>query len=293
MAGPAIAADLCHTMPIQPWALEAARLTGADALRPLLRASAQPNSDFYPILDLLAERARYLRSEAKGFVALSADWVDFTAPRDERRGESRAEAAPPMPGIPRVRALALAAALRDSSAVPDSANQPPGYEAARYRVAHWRDVLTSDRPPTDWRQWLADFRMVDGYLNGGLAGAVDETFYGPAFAYLERFNAPAEVWSVVRLRHGLASWEFKAAASAAERLLAAAAHERGWIAPEELLQGGLAAKLVSGDVSGAARFEKALADFQPPQWDLRSRLLAAYLEAAAAPEGVHAARASR
>ena len=59
---PGVMEDLAITFPFYPDLLESTRFLTREALAPLLDDWPQPNSDFFPVLDLGAERARFLQA---------------------------------------------------------------------------------------------------------------------------------------------------------------------------------------------------------------------------------------
>ena len=97
---PAIRADLCRFRPFTTDALDNLRLAGRAELAALLDDYAQPNSDFYPVLDLGAEQRRYRKDFAVGFYALSADWFNLLASVTGRRAEPASDPIPALPENP-------------------------------------------------------------------------------------------------------------------------------------------------------------------------------------------------
>ena len=278
---PAITQDLCHFVPLTPEALEATRIAHREALAPLLYDWGQPNSDFFPVLDLLAERTRYLGRGADGFVGLPAQRFDITAPFSDRRSPPGTELSVPLLGIARVHDRAVGAGLRALRAVRviDSTAQPAALKPAVYRRNQWEAVLAADSAPNDWRLWLQNFRIVERDLHAGTAGFADETFYRSAYRFIDRHDAPAPVRNVVAFLHGLSSWDFERASRAADMLLQDAVDNQDWIPPDELLDGAVVAKLRSGDGQGAKAFHDALSPRRRRSpGDLRTRLLKAYLD---------------
>lgn len=281
MALPEIARDLCRVVRFTPQALEATRLTHRAALAPLLDAWPEPNSDFYPILDLGAERARYLGQMAWGFAELPVERVDLTALRFRRPVGPGTEANVPIGTIARVQLLALGAALRDPDALDglDSAAAPRALAPAAQRQAQWEGILNGGAP-RDWRVWLDNFRVIERDRHGGTSGFVDQAWYSSVQRFLDRHHAPAEARNVVAFYRALAGWEFRTAARAADSLAPTVLAGRDWIAPDELLEGGVVAKLLAGDLAGATELHQLLAP-KRRRWsgDLRVRLLEAYLAA--------------
>ncbi len=279
---PRLRGDLCRFLPITPEVFESTRLIGRQALAPMLEASTQPNSDYYPVLDLGAERRRYLGSFAVGFKALSADWYNLAAALDGRRTPPSTEATPALPEVPRVVARATGAFVRSSEhRSPTDTATSVQIRAALFNLRSWQVAMAADGPPTDWGLWLQQLDLVDASRNSGTAGVVDDQMYQIAGRYLDRHDAPKAVREVVAFRRALAGWDFKTAASTADSLAPIVLRDRRWIGADELRDGAVMAKLAIGDAAGARRHWATLAPFstRSPE-DLRSRLLAAYLQTA-------------
>jgi hypothetical protein len=277
---PEIVADYCGSDLITPGALESTRLTHRAALAPLLDYWEQPNSDFYPVLDLLAERARFLDRAAAGFLYMPIQPFEFTAPFFGRRAAPAMRGPPPVPALPRMRALAVASALNGNPGfeAADSARMPAAVGEARQRWSAWAALLEVGGEPADWSVWLKDLREVDRDLHAGTAGFAAEDFFRSALEYIDRHGGPEVVRDVVIFRHGLAGWNFEGAAAAAQRLLEAEAHRNGYIMTDELHDGGTIALLRSGQLEEAERFYAALLRSRDRSvGDLRSRLLTAYV----------------
>src|ERR1051326_4050011 len=82
---PGLAQDLHRAVPLTPEALEATRLAGRQLLHPYLATQVAPNSDYYPLLDLGAERTRYLKNNAEGVSGLGESRFDITAALSGRK----------------------------------------------------------------------------------------------------------------------------------------------------------------------------------------------------------------
>jgi predicted membrane-bound spermidine synthase len=284
---PVLGQDLCHNVRLTPAAMEATRVTHRRALAPLLDGSEGANSDFYPVLDLLAERARYMANTAGGFLAFQSELFDITAPFFNQRRVPRLEGEPPVLGITRMRSLAIATALHDGVqyADEDSTGMAAWVHAAEYRRAQWRRTLAGNQAPQDWRPWLSDFRSVEHDLHAGTAGYADEEFYGRAIEFMERHDAPGVVRDLVAFRHGLAGWYFEEAAAAARSLLEGEAHRNGYLSGDELIDGGVVALLRIGQVAEAESFFDEVAPTRRRHpGDLRSQLLEAYLDVYRGPD---------
>ncbi|HEY9229881.1 MAG TPA: hypothetical protein VIP11_24735, partial [Gemmatimonadaceae bacterium] len=82
---PALAEDLKRVWPITPKTMETLRVADSRSLAPLVNMDGAANSDFYPTLDLNAERTRFMKSEAAGFAGLASGRINFAAMVDGRR----------------------------------------------------------------------------------------------------------------------------------------------------------------------------------------------------------------
>jgi len=278
---PALQSDLCRFRPLDPATVDALHLVGRRELAPLLnQGSVMPNSDFFPVLDLGAERRRFRHDFAVGFPALSTDWFNLLASMRHRPVPPATDPVASVPENPRVRARATGALLRTAAAEgrTDTIASPAAAQAV-YLWQQWRQGR--DRAPTDWEMWTDQVSQVARDRNGGTAGVSDDAFYADVQRTLDRFKAPAAARDVVAFRRDLAAWKFSTAAQAADRLLPLAMREHRWITADELRDGAVFAKLNSGDVRGARQVLDTLAQFsvRKPN-DLRSRLLAAYVTSA-------------
>jgi spermidine synthase len=277
----AVQTDLCHFLPLTPTVLEALRLAGRAELAPLLDTFGQPNSDYYPVLDLAAERRRFRHNVADGFPAISADWFNLLAAMSGTRLGPGGYAFPALPENPRVLARATGALLRtQGSAQPDDSTLTPFGQAAVFQWRQWQVMSASDQSPSNWDLWLEQANAIDRIRNGGTAGTVDQEFYGQLSRFMERHHAPSAVRDVVAFRRGVASWNFAEAAAAAERLMPLAREHR-WIPTDELRDGLVMARLHLRDVRGARQALDSLFPLsRRPATDLRSQLLTAYVQTA-------------
>ncbi len=289
---PAVRQDLRGRVPFTARSLEATRLVSRDVMAPLLDSWGQPNSDFFPVLDLGGERARFRRQSADGFAGLSGDRFDVTAALTKRRATFSTETEPPVIGIPRLDAAAKSALLRStmSLAALDTATMLAA-NASRYTRWSFGAQLASGTAPSDWNLWMRDLVRAERELHGGTAGVADSAFYAAVESYIERQRAPEQVRDAVMFLHALARWDFDAAARAADALIPRAARGEDWLPPDLLRDGAVVAKLELGDAAGARAAYAALrrhTERRPT--DLRSYLLAAYLTADAPPPSHVAAR---
>ena len=89
---PSVQQDLARALPLTPEALERSLVMRREVLRPMLSANEAPNSDFNPVLDLGAERARYLRRSADGIVSIGRSRFDLPRALVSNQRELIAEA---------------------------------------------------------------------------------------------------------------------------------------------------------------------------------------------------------
>ena len=278
---PELQRDLCHNLPITAEAMEATRLGSRTSLGPLIGSAPQVNSDFYPHLDNGAERTRYLSNRALGIFGLSSERFDITAPFEGRRLGPASYALAPAPEVPRMYDLALGAALLDpaSYVTTDTIPDDDRKVIALARDRAWRATMAATESPGNWRVWIQTMSDVERDRYGGTRGYADSAFYQSIYRYLDRQKAPAEVRSVVEFRQGIYGWNFPQALRASDSLIAAALDRRSWMPPDELRDGVVVARLITGDRDGARRAFEALAPLtRRSPGDFRTALLAAYVE---------------
>jgi predicted membrane-bound spermidine synthase len=292
---PALAADLRHTLPLDSASLDAARLIDREALAPLLDGWQPVNTDFDPVLDLGAERTRFMRRRANGFRQLTAGRFD---PVDAMRGWRIGFGQAPRSAVelPRQQALALGDAVRSAwalEAAPNggdgvavggalrAAGDTSGVRDALYRRAAYENVLATGRAPADWPRFMTHTLDVIDDLHGGTSGVVDSAFYARLFDYLARTRAPAGAVAAARFAHGLAGWSWQEAADAADTLIAERSRGESWVPPALLHDGAVVAALKLGDAARARRVYRdtnKAADREAD--DLRALLIPAWIAAA-------------
>jgi hypothetical protein len=245
-------------------------------------AAPQVNSDFFPHLDNGAEETRYLSSRAIGLWGLSNERLDITAPFGGRRMGPVSFTAAPAPEVPRMYSLALGASLRDSASfiTTDTIPDDDRKITALARERAWLATLGSPNPPGNWRVWVQWMSDIERDRYGGTSGYADPRFYADINRYLDKHRAPKEIRDVVEFRQGISGWDFAKAVRAGEPLIAAALDRRSWLPPDELRDGLVVARLMTGDNDGARRAFESLAPLsRRGDGDFRSALLASYVEA--------------
>jgi hypothetical protein len=273
--------DLCRFLPLTPSTLDALHLVGRAELAPLLDQWEQPNSDFYPVLDIGAERRRFRREMANGFGGLSADWFSLIASIRKRRVGPTDELQLALPQNPRLSARAMGALLRQPAAnrLADSAlSSAFRRPASQWQL--WQASLAADQAPVSWDLWTDLAGEIYRFRNEGNAGMADQALYTATMNFLDRHRAPVPARDVMIFRHAIGAWDFATAAAAADRLAPIVLKERRWITGDELRDGAVIAKLHLGDLAGARKLYDALAPIsRRAPGDLRSQLLRAYVQA--------------
>jgi hypothetical protein len=277
-----IRSDLCRFHRLTPAMLDRLRLAGRRELSPLVTSFGQANSDFYPVLDLGAERRRYRRDAARGFMSLSAEWHNLMSSISGQRAGGGIDTIAPLPETPRIRASVLSARLRHwQGRRRDTTVADPELQNAAFTTEQWDAWLEEGKAPSSWPLWLDQMLWVSRFRNGGQAGIADEEFFSSAIRYAERFQAPQAVRDIVAFRHAVATWNFPTASGAADRIIPAVLGGARLITGDELRDAAVFAKLHVGDAKGARVALDTLRKLtvRSPD-DLRSRILEAYVEAA-------------
>jgi hypothetical protein len=278
---PGLAADLRRAVPLTPEALDATRLAGRQLLHPYLATQVAPNSDYYPALDLGAERTRYLKNNAEGVSGFGEGRFDIAAALSGRKRPFGITSLSVTPEITHVDELARGVRLRmmiGAGRLADTAVRRDEDDAkARLRLDQLERLMSGSSPPADWRLWAEDMRESERLIHGGTAGVVDEPFYTTLRAYAVRAKAPAPVRAAINFLHGLASWNFNEASRAGQTLIDARIRDSvDWLPISLVRNGTVVARLQLGDFEGARAAFKAYsrnADEDP----FTARVLAAYL----------------
>lgn len=282
LALPALGRDLCHYVPLDPGVLDATLLADRRLLAPAVALVGQPNSDYYPTLDLQAERRRFERRAAVGMMALGDDWLNATHALTRTAIAPREAEVLTMLGMRRESAQWRRTWQRRNA--PPPADAPGFLHDLRYDALGWEAVLAHDVPPADWRPWLAQFQRVVQTREGGTAGWVDTTLAAEAMGFAVRHEAPSEVLAVLAFRRAVQGWDDVGALRAAGRLIAPNVHTLEWIGGDELHDGAVIAALRLGDRAEVVAWDRRTAPFaQRASSDFRSRLLSGWIRASAGP----------
>ncbi|MGH7678422.1 MAG: fused MFS/spermidine synthase [Gemmatimonadaceae bacterium] len=276
---PGVAHDLRNVVPFGTESFEALRLGGRQVLHPMVLSHGAPNSDYFPVLDLGAERQRYMREDATGYIELSEGRFDVAAALSGRRAGFGRLGTTPTPEIARPVALALGTKLRAMRTLtPSLVAQMPRDEELRsalYRVDQLERMAATPRPPADWHSWMIAVVHVDEDLHSGTAGVVDSGFFQRMRDFAARNGAPVEARAGVEFLEGIGSWNWPKAAVASQTLLAST-DTVDWI-PELLLRNGAAVSYtLLGDTTGAKKVLQTFARRTAEDY-FRERMIASYL----------------
>jgi spermidine synthase len=256
--------------------MEALFLFDETTLRPLLDAGVEPNSDFRPVLDLGAERARFLQTTATGTFGLAASRVGLPRLLADR-------ATTPVPYLP-VPARGLGPAVSWGRAAWLRETLAGGGGIAPEHFPEWQNTLVdlqaflefnaAEEPIAVWPLWTRRFIAAESSLHWGTVGWVDTTFYRSVFDFLDRAQAPPEVRAAVDLRHALSLVDWPTAAAAADVLVGRVAAGEPWESPSVLLDVAVLAYLRTGRPTAARNALERLAPLLGrAEWHLRTRLL--------------------
>ncbi len=275
---PAMRQDLCRFHRFTDAALERTLVLDRAGIAPALDRGVNPNSDFYPVLDLGAERSRFLQQLAIGVANLGSGVLSYVvdpALRPTRFDTATTSVLAPSPAV---QAMILAAQMRRPGL--DSAwTEAPG-SAPRYLHAVWRSQMASGAVPANWRAWAADFWTIRRALSGGYAPP-DDQFFAGARAYLDRAAAPTQVRAAVAFGEALSRRELTGAVFAVEVLLQEVRQGRLWVPADDLLDGGVRVLLAAGQADRARAAYDAIRPYSSRSpGDLRLILLNSYIEGA-------------
>jgi predicted membrane-bound spermidine synthase len=271
MQYPGVAADLRYTWPVTPATLDRMRIASRESMEPLLRRLHSPNSDFYPTVDLNAERTRFMQASASGLLGLTSGINMPAMVRGTREGIGDPYAI--IPGIQRLHSMSVSSAMRNGDA-------RGGREAriAAERARAFDTEIANGNEPMDWRAWARNFSEVTAVRHGGMAGVIDTDFFRRVDGYLARHHPPPEARAAVEFHEAILGWDYAAAAVAADPLIRAAVRGDQWVDPDLLRDGAVMAMLEIGDRAAARDAFRALEmrSARGPA-DLRSQLLLSYV----------------
>ncbi len=275
--------------PLAPELMSSLVMFDERTFRPLLDDGAvRANSDFHPVLEAGAERARLESGYAEGMYSFSANRLDLRRVLAEERQGPVPFRLPSARGVgPFVdwgKAAWLRKALAEGGAAP-----PIQFLAWSESLINVRNFFLElrDLPPyRGWESFASAFERVERELNWGTTGWVNETLYRPVYRYLDRWEAPPEARAAVDFHHGLARFDWPKVAEAADRLIPLVAAGRNWVSPHVLLDASVVAYLRTGRPTAAQVAMDRLAPRTTRKaGNLRNRLLRALILQAQAEDG--------
>lgn len=272
-----VAADLRRFRRITPEALEGALVATDRSLAPIVRAGDLVNSDFHPVLDLSAERTRYRKDAARGFMDATGDRFDLLAALDDRRIGFGTETREGL-DLPRTLRRARSARLRAGEPSPpsDSIESDRQYRLALNRQSVLRELLAAPRPPVDWFTWLRMAIEVEEDHHAGVSGVVDTVFYNNIERYLERWQAPEAARSAWRFMRAAGTYDWPGVAAEVTPQLKSRVAGHTWLPLEILSSAGVLALVRTGDRVTARKMFEALETYAAfEKGDLRTEILRA------------------
>jgi spermidine synthase len=275
---PDVAEDMRRVVPLAPTWFEAMRLAGKDVLHPMLKVHAEPNSDYFPVLDLNAERMRFMHENASGYTGLKAGRFDLVAALSGRRLGFGVGTASPTPEIERSQAHALSARLHAVRTGTDSLGKAVSVDeelsAARLRIEQLEAAVAGNRPPASWHSWMDQVVAADADLHGGTSGVVDSTFYRMMRGYAVRHGAPAEARVALNFMESIAAWNWPEAAQATRSLMLLK-DPIPWVPHDLLRNAGGAALIMTRDTASAKKLVKDFSNLANDRF--RERILGSIL----------------
>ena len=274
---PAIAADLKRFRPITPEMLEGTLLATRRSLAPVVLDGGPVNSDFHPLLDLGAERTRYRKIAATGFMDATGDRFDLLAALDDRRigfGTEPREALV----LPRTKLRAESARLRANEPAPanDSVETDREYRQVLMRHTVFLDVLSAARPQQDWFTWFRMALEAEKDVHGGVSGVIDSAFYADVERYMTKWKAPESAHSAWRFLRAAGTYDWPGVAAEVTPQLQARVAGHMWLPVDVLRSAGVLALVRTGDRPTARKLFDSLDPYSElGKGDLRVALLRA------------------
>ena len=272
---PKIADDLRRFRRITPEALEGTVVASNRALASIVLAGVLVNSDFHPVLDLSAERTRFKKDAARGFMDATGDRFDLLAALDERRIGFGTETQEGL-DLPRVLLRARSARLRagEPSPASDTVDSDRLYRLALNRQSVLRELLAAPRAPVDWFTWFRMTVEVESDHHAGLTGVVDSAFYDDVERYMVRWQAPEAARSAWRFMRAAGTYDWPGVAAEVTPQLKSRVAGHTWLPMEILGNAGVLALVRTGDRVTARKMFDALEQYSAfEKGDLRTEIL--------------------
>lgn len=282
---PDIARDLVRTHPFQPVLMEASRFLNRDALAPVLDGWPRPNSDFFPLLDLGAERARFLQLPASGFMEAASgpfDVADVFLPSVPWEDGPRVT---PVPQIPMGRALTLRNRLQAALSGEIGPQVDPGADLELRQALHrWQTaqaLLGMEEAPADWPSWLREVLAGGGWSPQTGWRILEAGYLSRVRASVLRLQGPEGVQATLDFLEAFFRRDWAGIVDPSGLVAEEIAQGRRWIRPDVVLDAGMVARMTMGSPAEARDFLQFLGPFSGRSaGNLRSRILMAHLDRA-------------
>lgn len=265
--------------------MEALLLFDETTFRAILDQGVEANSDYHPILDLGAERARFEQTAAEGAYSFAISRVDLGRHLSGRTVERHTYATVPAYGLASTvlweRGAWMRGAMEEGGGI-----APEEFPEWSEELVHLQTFLLLSGANTQlgsWETWASGFIRAENSLHWGTTGWVDSTFYRNVYAFLDRADAPAEARATVDLMNAYALGEWPRAATAADQLVGRVASGERWVMPHLLLDVAVLSYLEVSRPEAARNVFDLLAPRTGRRADnLRNRLLDALVTRAGA-----------
>jgi hypothetical protein len=266
-----VAEDLRNVTGLTPASLAALHLADSKILSPLV-ASVRPNSDFAPVLDLSAEKSRYLLTDAAGFEHFKTSSFDIAAALSGR-SIPLATDTDVLANVPALHMRAWSARIRLFSH--DTTPADSTYVVIARRRRSFNSTISAREAPSDWHRWVAQLFEVDRNVHDGSPGSIDTALYRQVDNFLTRANPPSDVRQSVEFLKAADAWNFPVVQRVGDELIERMRKGEKWFSPDYLRDATVVAHLKSGDVAGALTALNVMSAFvsRDAVGVLRSRLL--------------------
>jgi predicted membrane-bound spermidine synthase len=269
---PLLAEDLCGYVPVTGAHLASTYLGSERVIAPALGHIREVNSDYFPLLDLRAERRRFEERTADGLLLLGDEWSNLAGALEGVRREPVEVLGLPFIGMRRLDQQFLQS--WQQHVPPQDSMAAPAIASAQFEWARHQAVLARDLAPPDWRPWNLSVLMVSRARHAGTAGWVDTTFHAEVAAFAERHDAPAMLQAALAFRRAMLAWDWGAVEREGADLVAGNAVKAGWIGGDELRDGLVVGAWMNGHRDAAKGWWSTLAPIsRRGRDDVRSHLL--------------------
>lgn len=256
--------------------LDAQLLFDQNTFRAILDRGVPANSDYMPLLDLGAERARFEQEGADGVYSFAVSRVDLTRLLSGLQLPLRPYAVPPAYGLAPSLRTGKGAWLREAVQAGGGAapEEFPEWEEDLIHLQTFLLLSATDVQLGSWETWALGFIRAENDLHWGTFDWIDSTFYRSVDAFLDRADAGPEPRAAVDLMRAYSRSDWPAAARAADVLLPRVAAGERWVPADLLLDVGVLAFLRTGRVDAAREALSALVPrTRRAPTNLRNRLL--------------------